>query len=81
MGLTQITIGFVPLLDSAVLIAAQEMGFADSEGLALTLVRESSWANIRDRVAIGHFEKIRVTQTDLLLPRSPLAFRGFDRHA
>lgn len=56
MGLTQITLGFVPLLDSAVLIAAQEMGFAEAEGLALKLVRETSWANIRDRVAIGHFD-------------------------
>jgi ABC-type nitrate/sulfonate/bicarbonate transport system substrate-binding protein len=56
MGLTQITVGFVPLLDSAVLIAAQEMGFAETEGLAFSLVRETSWANIRDRVAIGHFD-------------------------
>jgi ABC-type nitrate/sulfonate/bicarbonate transport system substrate-binding protein len=56
MGLTQITVGFAPLLDSAVLIAAQEMGFAETEGLMLKLVRETSWANIRDRVAIGHFD-------------------------
>ncbi len=56
MGLTQITIGYVPLLDSAVLIAAQEQGFAETEGLFLNLVRETSWANIRDRVAIGHFD-------------------------
>lgn len=56
MGLTQITVGFVPLLDSAVLIAAQEQGFAEAEGIAIKLVRETSWANIRDRVAIGHFD-------------------------
>lgn len=56
MGLTRITVGYVPLLDSAVLIAAQELGFAEEEGLALSLVRETSWANIRDRVAIGHFD-------------------------
>lgn len=56
MGLTQITLGFAPLLDSAVLIAAQEQGFAEAEGLTLKLVRETSWANIRDRVAIGHFD-------------------------
>ncbi|SEQ09927.1 NitT/TauT family transport system ATP-binding protein [Devosia sp. YR412] len=56
MGLTQITLGFAPLLDSAVLIAAQEQGFAEAEGLVLKLVRETSWANIRDRVAIGHFD-------------------------
>lgn len=56
MGLTQITAGYVPLLDSAVLLAAEEFGFAESEGLHLNLVRETSWANIRDRVAIGHLD-------------------------
>ncbi|WMT89826.1 CmpA/NrtA family ABC transporter substrate-binding protein [Pelagibacterium sp. H642] len=56
MGLTPITIGYVPLLDAVVLIAAQEQGFAEAEGLEFDLVRETSWANIRDRVAIGHFD-------------------------
>src|SRR6185312_6429167 len=51
----QITAGFMPLLDSAVLIAAREKGFAEAEGVDLTLVRETSWANIRDRLAVGHF--------------------------
>jgi two-component system, oxyanion-binding sensor len=55
-GLTEITLGFIPLLDSALLIAAFEKGFAEDEGLALTLVRETSWANIRDRLAVGHFQ-------------------------
>lgn len=54
--LTEITLGFIPLLDSAILIAALEKGFAADEGLALTLVRETSWANIRDRLAVGHFQ-------------------------
>ena len=48
--------GFLPLLDAAVLIVAAERGFAAEEGLALELVRETSWANIRDRTAIGHFD-------------------------
>ncbi|MGV3576343.1 MAG: CmpA/NrtA family ABC transporter substrate-binding protein [Devosia sp.] len=56
MGLTQISAGYVPLLDSAVLLATEEFGFAESEGLHLNLVRETSWANIRDRVAIGHLD-------------------------
>src|ERR1700761_7882730 len=55
-GKHQITIGFMPLLDSAVLIAAKEKGFAEAEGIDLTLVRETSWANIRDRLAVGHFQ-------------------------
>lgn len=51
-----ITAGFLPLLDSAILVAAREKGFTEEEGIALTLVRETSWANIRDRIAVGHFE-------------------------
>ena len=48
--------GFMPLFDSAVLIAARELGFAEREGVELTLHRDTSWANIRDRIAIGHFD-------------------------
>lgn len=48
--------GFIPLLDSALLVTAAERGFAAREGVTLKLVRETSWANIRDRIAIGHFD-------------------------
>jgi NitT/TauT family transport system ATP-binding protein len=50
------TVGFIPLLDCACLVAAAERGFASEEGLDLALVRETSWANIRDRTIIGHFD-------------------------
>jgi ABC-type nitrate/sulfonate/bicarbonate transport system substrate-binding protein len=56
----QITAGFMPLLDSALLVAAKEMGFARAEGIELSLVRESSWANIRDRLAVGHFDVVHM---------------------
>ncbi len=56
MGRHAITAGFLPLTDSALLVAAKVMGFAEAEELDLTLVRETSWANIRDRIAVGHFE-------------------------
>jgi two-component system, oxyanion-binding sensor len=52
----QIIAGFMPLLDSSLLVAAKEKGFAASEGIDLVLVRETSWANIRDRMAVGHFQ-------------------------
>nr|WP_298689830.1 CmpA/NrtA family ABC transporter substrate-binding protein [uncultured Dongia sp.] len=48
--------GFMPLLDAAILIVTSEKGFAEEQGLALQLERETSWANIRDRIAIGHFD-------------------------
>ena len=54
-GAAQLTLGFIPLVDCAPLVAAAEKGFAAAEGLALDLVRETSWANIRDRVMLGHF--------------------------
>ncbi|MEO5805984.1 CmpA/NrtA family ABC transporter substrate-binding protein [Devosia sp.] len=54
--LTHITAGFLPLLDSVLLVLAREKGFAEAQGLDLHLVRETSWANIRDRAAIGHFD-------------------------
>ena len=56
MTTTVITAGFMPLLDSAILIAAKEIGFAQAEGIDLQLVKEKSWANIRDRIAVEHFD-------------------------
>ncbi|MGO9742657.1 MAG: CmpA/NrtA family ABC transporter substrate-binding protein [Roseiarcus sp.] len=52
----RLTLGFIPLVDCAPLLVARDKGFARQEGLALTLVRETSWANIRDRVMLGHFD-------------------------
>jgi NitT/TauT family transport system ATP-binding protein len=48
--------GFIPLLDCAPLVVASEKGFAAREGIELALVRETSWANIRDRIVVGHFD-------------------------
>lgn len=48
-----VRIGFIALTDSAVLIAAKEKGFFARQGLDVTLVREPSWANMRDKVALG----------------------------
>jgi two-component system, oxyanion-binding sensor len=56
----QIVAGFMPLLDSAILVAAKEKEFASAEGIDLVLARETSWANIRDRMAVGHFQVAHV---------------------
>ena len=53
---TQITLGFVPLLDASPLIVAHAKGFALKEGLDLRLLREMSWAALRDRISIGHID-------------------------
>lgn len=46
-------LGFMPLLDAAPLIIAQELGYFGAEGLTVELVRESSWATLRDKVTFG----------------------------
>lgn len=47
-------IGFLPLVDAALPILAHEMGFAAREGLAIELVRDMTWATVRDRLLYGH---------------------------
>lgn len=48
--------GFIPLVDASVLIAASEFGFARKEGIVLDLVKDVSWANVRDRLAFRQFD-------------------------
>lgn len=51
-----ISIGFIPLVDMAPLVVAQDMGFAAEEGLTLDLVRAPSWSSLRDMVVFGRVE-------------------------
>lgn len=50
---TQITIGLMPLLDSAPIIWAHHRGYFEKFGLQVQLAREVSWASLRDRLAYG----------------------------
>jgi len=50
----QLTIGFLPLVDACLPILAREHGFAEAEGLSLTLVKDVSWATVLDRLLYGH---------------------------
>src|ERR1700745_2702516 len=60
VGVAEMTIplriGFIPLVDAAALIVALDKGFAAAEGLDVTLVREVSWSNVRDKLNIGLFD-------------------------
>jgi NitT/TauT family transport system ATP-binding protein len=53
---TRLRIGFIPLVDAAALIVAADKGFCAAEGLDVELVREISWANVRDKLNIGLFD-------------------------
>ncbi len=48
--------GYVPLVDSAPLILAKELGFARDAGIELNLLKQPSWAALRDLMALGHLE-------------------------
>jgi NitT/TauT family transport system ATP-binding protein len=54
--MSAICIGFIPLVDAAALIIAVDKGFTAAEGLDVTLVREVSWSNVRDKLNIGLFD-------------------------
>ncbi|PWB92003.1 nitrate transporter [Methylocystis sp. MitZ-2018] len=55
-GEAHVKIGFIPLVDAAALLIAAHKGFAKAEGLDVELIREVSWANVRDKLAIGRFD-------------------------
>ena len=60
---TRLSLAFMPLLDAAPMIVAQEMGFAAQEGLDLDLVSAPSWSSIRDMLVFG-----RVQAAHMLAP-------------
>lgn len=51
-----LSVGYIPLVDAAPLMVAQEMGFAAEEGLALDLVQAPSWSSLRDMLVFGRVE-------------------------
>lgn len=50
---TQIQLGYIPLLDCVALLWAKHRGYFDEVGLDVTLVKEASWASLRDRLCFG----------------------------
>jgi two-component system, oxyanion-binding sensor len=52
----RIVAGFIPLVDAAALLVAADFGFAEAESLEIELVREVSWANVREKLNAGIFD-------------------------
>lgn len=53
---TRLKLGIVPLADCAPIVVAKERGFFAEQGLEVEISREPSWANIRDKVAVGRLD-------------------------
>ena len=53
---TDIQLGYIPLLDCIALLWASHQGYFKEQGLNVTLVKEPSWASLRDRLAFGRLD-------------------------
>lgn len=76
MSVETFRIGFVPLVDAALPILAHELGFAAAQGVAVELVRDVTWATVRDRLLYGHTDAAH-----LVAPLAIATALGRDRPA
>lgn len=60
MKAVTLPVAYMPLVDAAPLIVAQEMGFAELEGLSLELIAAPSWSSVRDMLAFGRVDAAHV---------------------
>jgi ABC-type nitrate/sulfonate/bicarbonate transport system substrate-binding protein len=49
----KIKVGFIPIIDCAAIVLAEELGAYERQGLEVEIRREVSWANVRDKLAVG----------------------------
>jgi len=50
---TKLKVGFIPIIDCAPVVLAEELGAFERQGLDVEIRREVSWANVRDKLALG----------------------------
>jgi ABC-type nitrate/sulfonate/bicarbonate transport system substrate-binding protein len=50
---SKLKIGYIPIIDCAPVILADQLGAFERHGLEVEIQREVSWANVRDRLALG----------------------------
>lgn len=55
-GRSLLRVGFVPLLDCAPLVMAQELGLFARHGLRVQLGRELGWATVREKIIYGELD-------------------------
>src|SRR5215813_889240 len=49
----RLKVGFIPIIDCAAIVLAEELGAYERHGLEVEIRREVSWANVRDKLALG----------------------------
>src|SRR5438445_5301266 len=49
----KLKVGFIPIIDCAPVVLADELGAYERQGLDVEIRREVSWANVRDKLALG----------------------------
>jgi len=60
---TPLRIGYIPLMDCAPLVAAQEKGFFERENLTVELHKVQSWGQVVTRLSLGEFEAAHMLLT------------------
>src|SRR5215813_9379094 len=50
---SRLKVGFMPIIDCAPVVLAEELGAFERQGLEVEIRREVSWANVRDKLALG----------------------------
>jgi nitrate/nitrite transport system substrate-binding protein len=48
-----VKLGFIPLTDCSPIVMAKELGLFKKYGVEVVVTKESSWANIRDKILTG----------------------------
>ena len=49
----KLKVGFIPIIDCAPVVLAEELGAFERQGLDVEIRREVSWANVRDKLVLG----------------------------
>jgi nitrate/nitrite transport system substrate-binding protein len=52
-GRPKLKVGFIPIIDCAPVVLAEELGAFERQGLDVEIRREVSWSNVRDKLALG----------------------------
>ena len=52
----QVKLGFIPLTDCSPLVMAKELGLFKKYGVEVVLTKETSWANVRDKILTGELD-------------------------